>query len=542
MPSPTYATKTLEHLGLVASMCDELGLAALIDRLLPQDLEQRQISIGQAVKAMILNGLGFANRRLYLTTHFFQNKPTERLLGPGVQPEHLTDDTLGQARGAQHAYGVTELFLLLSQQALQRLGLSPKVGHLDASSFHVDGSYNSSHQEVPEGVIRITHGYSRDHRPDLNQAVLELIAENQAGIPMLMQALSGNQSDKTSFQEVIQRHVQQLQQAGIEVLVTDSAGYTRATLETLTGTGVTWVMSVPATLAQAKDLLDGLDATEFEPLQDGYEAARVSVTYAGVKQRWLVLRSEAARERAREATERQLLKGSEEERKRFESLARQAFSCEEDAWAALERFRAEYRLLEVTGASVREHKHYAQAGRPAKDALPQRVTYHLEGRLAARTSLLQESLERSSRFLLATNDVLGEVLSDAEVLAAYKDQAKVERGFRFLKDPMFLASTLFLKRPERIMALLMVMTLCLLVYAALEHRIRMTLQQQEAFVPDQKGRPTARPTARWLFELFLDVHLLVITAGAVQVLVMNLRDELRALLELLGPSYREAYS
>lgn len=116
----------------------------------------------------------------------------------------------------------------------------------------------------------------------------------------------------------------------------------------------------------------------------------------------------------------------------------------------------------------------------------------------------------------------------------------MERGFRFL-DPMFLASTL-LKKAARIMALLFVMTLCLLVYAALEHRIRSTLQQHGAFGLDQKGKPTSRPTARWVFESFLDVHLLFITAGAVQVLVMNLKDELRALLELLGPAYSEAYS
>ena len=53
------------------------------------------------------------------------------------------------------------------------------------------------------------------------------------------------------------------------------------------------------------------------------------------------------------------------------------------------------------------------------------------------------------------------------MLAGYKGQARAERGFRFLKDPQFLASSLYLKKPERIMALLMVMTVCLLVYAAL---------------------------------------------------------------------------
>lgn len=541
MPTPSYETKTILHLGLVAGMCDELGICELIDQLIEQDGSQRHVSIGQAVKAMILNGLGFANRRLYLTPHFFQNKPTERLLGRGIKAEHLHDDTLGKALDELHDFGVSELFTLISQQAVKRLGLSPKQAHVDATSFHVDGLYNSD-EEAAEGVIHITRGYSRDHRPDLNQAVLELIAENQAGIPLLMKPLSGNQSDKTSFQEVVARHVGQLQEAGIEVLVTDSAGYMPTTLQALADSSVTWVISVPATLSQAKELLGGLKLEDFSLLSEGYDAARVELSYAGVPQRWLVIRSRAARERARAATERQLLKASEEERKRFETLCRQEFSCEQDAHKALERYRSSCRVLEVSEVGVRAQRHYPKAGRPALEAEPKRVSYHLQGVLFAQASLREQHLERASRFILATNDLTGEQLADAELLQLYKDQSKVERGFRFLKDPTFLASTLFLKKVERIMALLMVMTLCLLVYAALEHRIRSSLVHNDATIPDQKGKPTNRPTARWVFELFLDVHLLFITAQGVQVLVMNLKDELKRLLELLGPSYADAYS
>jgi transposase len=108
---------------------------------------------------------------------------------------------------------------------------------------------------------------------------------------------------------------------------------------------------------------------------------------------------------------------------------------------------------------------------------------------------------------------------------------------------MFLASTLYVKRVERVMALLMVMTVCLLVYAALEYRIRQTLAEQEACVPDQKGKPTSRPTAKWVFELFMDVHLLTITADkTIRTLVLNLREEIERLLELMGPAYMELYS
>lgn len=267
-----YETKTIEHLGLVSGMVDELGIGQLIDQVVPQDHEQRLVTVGRAVKAMVLNGLGFANRRLYLSPRFFKNKPTERLVGPGVTAEQLNDDALGRALDALYAFGVTELFTLVAQRACQRLGLTPKVGHLDSTSFHVDGAYEQDRQteqeeseqgkepdEEAEGVIRLTQGYSRDHRPDLNQVVLALIAENSASLPVLMAPLSGNASDKTSFAEAITAHAGQLTAAGVEVIVIDSAGFTPATIEALEASGVTWVMSIPATNKAAKKHVVGVE-------------------------------------------------------------------------------------------------------------------------------------------------------------------------------------------------------------------------------------------------------------------------------------------
>ena len=96
----SYNSYNLDHLGLIAGMVDELGLSELIDIVIKQDHEQRQVSVGQCVKAMVLNGLGFVNRALYLMPHFFKDKPVERLLGEGVAAEHLNDDALGRALDA----------------------------------------------------------------------------------------------------------------------------------------------------------------------------------------------------------------------------------------------------------------------------------------------------------------------------------------------------------------------------------------------------------------------------------------------------------
>ena len=177
-------SKILDHLGLVAGMFEELEIGDRIDEHIPQDFEEREVSVGQAVKAMVLNGFGFVQQRLYLTPQFFKRVPTERLIGEGVRPEHLNHGVLGRALDDLFEYGVTELFWDLAAHAAEKLGLGSRFAHLDATSFSFYGDYDSE-EEPEEGVVSIQKGYSRDHRPDLNQAVLDMgaQAEGRASSP-----------------------------------------------------------------------------------------------------------------------------------------------------------------------------------------------------------------------------------------------------------------------------------------------------------------------------------------------------------------------
>src|SRR5215831_6252785 len=168
-----YRSQVLDHLGLVADMFDELGIGDVIDKATHQNPAMRDLTVGEAVKAIVLNGLGFINQALYLVPRFFQNKPTYRLISPRVAPAQLHDDALGRALDTLYDYGVTALYSLIAATAAQRLGLAPRFAHLDSTSFHVDGRYNSE-EEPAEHVIHITRGYSRDQRLDLNQVMLDL--------------------------------------------------------------------------------------------------------------------------------------------------------------------------------------------------------------------------------------------------------------------------------------------------------------------------------------------------------------------------------
>jgi transposase len=152
----------------------------------------------------------------------------------------------------------------------------------------------------------------------------------------------------------------------------------------------------------------------------------------------------------------------------------------------------------------------------------------------------QQLVRQQSGFILATDARDNHALSPQEVLGGSKGQQHAERGFRFLKAPHCLAAALSRKKPERLLALLMVMTVGLLVYAALEYRIRKALKAHDATWPNQQGKPVQNPTARWVFHAFVGMPVLLIS-GQWDPLVLHRTEEHQSLLRLLGKSYERFY-
>ena len=159
--------KNLDHLGIVAGIIDDLGIVEKINTKIGRSSREK-VSAGVMVKAMILNGLGFVSAPLYMFSKFFDGKPTEHLLGAGITAEQINDDRIGDVLDDLHEAGLTETFVGISLNVVKKYGIKVETAHVDSTSFHVDGEY--AKQE--EGSIEITHGYSRDHRPDLKQFLL----------------------------------------------------------------------------------------------------------------------------------------------------------------------------------------------------------------------------------------------------------------------------------------------------------------------------------------------------------------------------------
>jgi transposase len=501
------SVERLDHLGIVAGICQEIGLAAYLDTLAGPS--QQQVSVGTATVAMILNGLGFSNRRLYLVSQFFATKPVEHLLGPGITAEQLHDDCLGRTLDWLYAHDPTALFAGIARQARQRFGIMAQQVHVDTTSFSVTGEYAA---DLDAHTLAVTYGYSRDHRADLKQWMLALATTRAGDVPLFCRALDGNASDKVSLVAAVEALADQLRtpdegEAEAPIFVADSGLYSAENVVRLSAVGVRWISRVPDTSAEARAALEVAD--------DGWQQAGTlywaTVAQAPVGERWVVVRTTQGEERARATLERQVEQVRQTWEKQLWHLGNQRFACEPDAQAALTQHLKKRPAWLTVQSRLIAHPKQHRPGRPRKDTPPDQTEWQVAATVAVEAEAVTHAVQRKAAFLVATNVLDASQLSDQDLIQTYKEQHSVERGFSFLKDPLFLASSIFVKTPSRIVALSLVMVLCLLVYRLAEHRLRAQLAATGQTVPSQLNQPTDRPTMRWMFQCFEGISLVAVT-------------------------------
>jgi transposase len=201
--------------------------------------------------------------------------------------------------------------------------------------LHVDGRSNCD-DPPSEPVVHLTKGDSRDHRPDLNQVMLALIVEHQAGIPVLMKPRSGHSSDATDFGQTVSKPIKPLQTTyGTTSLVADSALYREDHLGKRRDTPAKWITPVPATLSDVQLALSPVEPDTMSPLKTGYRYKTLRSTYGHVPQRGLLISSALRRLQAQRTGHKRWLKHREKEAHAFQKRCRTDFACEADALQAV---------------------------------------------------------------------------------------------------------------------------------------------------------------------------------------------------------------
>jgi transposase len=520
----------LDHLGLLASVIKDLGLIDMINARLVPD-EQEVITPGEAIAGMILNGLGFANRPVSLTPQFFANKPLALLFREGLCAEMFNRFKLGRTLDEAYAYGCDLLFHELALTVCAQEGIDLRCNHLDTTSFALSGAYVP---ESDEQAITITHGYSREHRPDLKQAVLELMVSQDGGVPFVSKSWDGNTSDIAVFQERAQALMAAFQNAASpRYLSADSKLYHEDNAPNLQKLG--FITRIPNTLGAVSQVIaQALTWDTWHRLDATTRYQCIELCHYGMAQRWLVVHSQAALERAEATVTKARQREAEAIEKQLFHLQATRCPTPEVAQDALATLAKRWTYHQVESSTLIEHKRYAGQGRPTPSTPLKAIEWHIQARVRPDQETLGYHKHVKACLVLGTNIGVSQ-LSDAAVMAAYKSQSCVEGGFRLLKDPLFFVSSLFVKKPSRIEGLLMVMTLALLVYSVAQRRMRQQLARRNETVPNQIHQPTASPTLRWVFQLLEGIHRVRVTVqGQVHDLIEGLNEVQINLLRLFG--------
>ena len=525
---------TIGHLGIVAGVFDTLEIGQYINEVIPKT-RHHNITHGTGVKALSLNGLGYNEGRLSLMPDFFEDIATERLLGKGIQPKHLNEYVFGETLDAIAAYGPTRLFTGIVLRMMEKLPLGAQRLHHDTTSISVTGDYD---REFKTRIIEIVPGHSKDHRNDLKQFVISLVT-NQDGIPVFMEPLSGNASDKKILLKSIQAVRSNLATQQTIYHMADSAFYTSENLQSL-GQHCFWISHVPMTINEAKELVAS-EVSWNACVDIRYKYAVYESAYGGIPQRWVMFHSAEQQKRVDAKLMTRLEKQMKKDKIALKKLCAKGFACEPDARAVVERWNAKNPryLIEDVGITSGQQRKSGKRGRPLKDEMCE-VVYSVSCKFALDENWVLKTREHAGRFILASNDVS---IDPETMLEYYKEQNSVERGFRFLKDKRFHVSEVYLKNENRIAALSMLMVLCLLLYSVAEWLFRKILKERNATVMNPRNKPTARPTMKRVFFLFRRVRqVLELVDSTVHCRLLNVNEEIVRITGMFGAGFEKYYS
>jgi transposase len=530
------------HLPIIKEYAKRIALVDTVDRMVDSQMALRP---GLAVLAMVIDTLS-GRSPLYRLIDFYDSKDIELLLGSDVAPELFSDYNLGRALDKIHEAGTEKIFSQIAQNALDVFDIDTRRAHFDTTSISVYGDY-----DVTDPPFKITYGHSKDKRPDLKQFLISMLCVDH-NIPVFGAAKDGNASDKTINNELLSNMSTHMATHGLQpgayLYVADSAFVTEGNLEKAHEKGVTFLTRLPATYGECGRVIQAAveadawvdvgrlaqEVTKKRP-QAHYRAFEGTVTLYDRIYRAIVVHSSAHDKRRHKRIDRLL----DEHRTQLEDACKQAstpFFCRADAEAAGNQLKAHalsiYHRLEV---DIEEVPRYPR-GRPVKgrERIPERYEYVLKTTIHEDPARVEPLRTGAGCFVLLTN-MAGEeeTWSARELLSLYKDQNGIEKNFGFLKDPV-IVNSLFLKKPERIEVLGLVLLIALLIWRLMEHSMRRYLEESGRTITGWEKRQTKKPTSFMMTTKFASV--LLVKAGSTRSLARPLKQVQLEFLKALNVS------
>jgi transposase len=372
--------------------------------------------------------------------------------------------------------------------------------------------------------------------------VINLATTGRASFPIWMESHSGNASDKKILPNAAERmknFCKQLSLSSEFIYVGDSAMYENMLKKS---SDMKWLSRVPEKTKVAKQFIDRTDEELiWNILSEDYAYHTEIVTQNEVTQRWVLIFSKPSFNREISTLNKNIKKEFIEYNKIFWHLGNEVFSCQSDAQVSVNKAakKLKYHQVKTKVLEIRGHK---KSGRPKLENQSIVKGYRVECILGQDEEKISALRAKKGRFILASNELDEIKLPAADFLKEYKAQSGTESGFKFIKDDTFEVDSIFLKTPKRISALMMVMTLCLMVYGVSQYDLREKLKSAGKTVLNQLKKPTDKPTMKWVYFLFHGAHELAITFdGLSKQIVINVNAFMREIIGYFGDRAKAIY-
>jgi transposase len=516
---PPLEAYQVQHLPIVKAYADKIGLVEVINQIVPTEMA---IDPGTIVLGMILDTLS-GRSPLYRLEEFFAHQDTALLLGKTIAPGTFDDDTVGRVLERLYATGTMKVFTACAVRADQALHFDKRYVHFDTTSMTVYGDYalpeETEEQKVP---FTITYGYSKDKRPDLKQFVFATLCVDRA-VPLWGTPEDGNASDKTVNNTILSSIATFLGQHGVApgayIYIADAALVTEDNLAALGDT--LFITRLPATYNECGRLIAEAVAhntwedvgvlARTQPTQHrpatSYKAAEGEITLYGRSYRAVMVHSSAQDKRRQQRLARDIQASQSTLQSTVRTAEQQEYFCRADADAAAVQLRAVHTAYHRVEVTVEERPVYGR-GRPSshKPRPVKAMRYRLSTTISPQTERIRQLEEEAGCFVLLTNvPTAGDMAHNAgEVLKAYKEQHGTEQNYGFLKDPV-IVNSLFLKKPERIEALGLVLLLALLIWRIMERAMRRHVDTTSRPLTGWDKKATERPTSFMMVTKFAGV-------------------------------------
>ena len=265
-----------------------------------------------------------------------------------------------------------------------------------------------------------------------------------------------------------------------------------------------WITRIPNSLKESKKLLSKSECElNWEKTEKDYKYSVHESSYGNIAQKWLLIFSDSKYKKDRKKLLEKYKKEKSKAEKNRKSLLRKLYKSEEEIKETVKKSSKKLKYFKLSISKIEKEE---RGKKGEKKEIYKLKLLKLDRKLES----IKTKIRTLGRFILGTNDVEEKYQSMSEILDLYKSQQNVERGFRFLKDPWFMVDDFYLKKPERIESLVVIMTLTLFVYNYGQHKLRKALETRKETLPNQKSKEISKPTLKWIFQLMQGVSVLLI--------------------------------